>query len=325
MDKPTVLVTGASGFVGKALCAQLVAQGYPTIGVYRKSNPPEDTDSSGVEAFLIDQLDDQTDWSEVLSQCDIVIHLAARVHQMNDTATDPLADFRRVNTAGTLNLADQAAKHDVRQFIFLSSIGVNGSSTPIDRPFTEEDTPKPYTPYTVSKHEAEIGLQELSDKSSLSTTIIRPPLVYGPNNPGNLLRLFKLVDSGLPLPFSSVKNKKSFIGIDNLVSSLIATIGHEKAMNQSFLVTDEQQISLPELLKIIAKGLDKKSLLLPFPMAPLYFMTGIIGKEGPLRQLTDSLVIDNSKIKQELGWNAVRDVDDGLLEAAKHYKENKEN
>lgn len=321
--KLTVLVTGASGFIGRHLCQELVKQGYFVIGVYRRNNSAEQATLNGIKPFLIDQIDSATDWSDILPECNVIIHLAARVHQMRDTVSEPLEAFRKVNTQGTINLARQAAKHGVKQFIFLSSIGVNGSATPIDQPFTETDTPRPYTtPYTQSKWEAECQLNELAANSTLAVCHIRPPLVYGIGNPGNLLRLFKLVNSGLPLPFQSVHNKKHFIGIDNLVSALTKTVNNEKADNKTFVVADDDSVSLPDLLRLIAKGLGKKERLFPFPVSLLLLLTKIIGKQKPLKQLTDSLVIDNSSFKQKLNWQPVRPTDDGLIEAARSFKNN---
>jgi len=323
MNKPTVMVTGASGFIGRCLCQQLVKQGHPVIGVYRNSNPPKISELNGIKPLLIDNIDDSTNWSEIPSDCDVIIHLAARVHQMNDTVANPLEAFRKVNTYGTLKLAQHAEQLGVKQFIFLSSIGVNGAATTIEKPFTENDVPRPYTPYTQSKWEAESELNKLASVSNIVVTHIRPPLVYGPGNPGNLLRLFKLVDTGLPLPFRTVKNKKSFVGIDNLVSALIKAIDHKNARNETFVVADDQSVSLPHLLRIIAQGLDVPSRLIPFPVPLLLFLTRMIGKQGPLKQLTDSLVIDNRKIKEQLEWQPIRDTDDGLIEAARAYANDK--
>ncbi|MDQ1253894.1 MAG: UDP-N-acetyl-alpha-D-quinovosamine dehydrogenase, partial [Euryarchaeota archaeon] len=219
-----ILVTGATGFVGKALCKRIASNGWHVRGVVRSAEQAANL-SAGVEVVQMESIGADTDWSDALAGVDAVVHLAARVHVMQDNATDPLSAFRQVNVAGTERLARMAAKAGVRRFIFLSSIGVNGNITH-DQPFIEEDKPRPYSPYTLSKFEAEQVLRRIASETGMEVVIIRAPLVYGPKNPGNILQLLHVIAKGWPLPFASIKNLRSFIFIGNLVDAIITCINH---------------------------------------------------------------------------------------------------
>ncbi|RUM24293.1 SDR family oxidoreductase [Rhizobium vallis] len=306
------LVTGAAGFVGGPLVKRLQAEKNCDLVVTTRSQtsafPPD------VRHFPI-EITDRTDWTPALQGVDIIVHLAARVHIMNDRAADPLAEFRRTNTAATLNLAEQAARAGVKRFVFISTIKVNGEEN--DRPFRHDDTPRPIDPYGISKLECEIGLRDIAARTGMETVIIRPPLVYGPGARGNFALLVSLVSKRLPLPFSSLKNRRTLVAVQNLIDLIITCMAHPAAAGETFLAGDGKDLSTPELIEGIAAGLGVKPVLLPFPPAVLHMAAKAVGKEAVYQRLCGSLQVDISHARDVLGWSPVVTPREGLKLAVK--------
>ena len=309
-----VLVTGASGFVGRTLIHTLSLRSHEIVAAMRAAPSDRDTPSNSV---AIGDINATTNWSAALHGADAVVHLAARVHVMRDTAIDPLAEFRRVNTDGTLNLARQAAAAGVKRFIFLSSIGVNGNSTSQGKIFTENSASLPHDPYSVSKHEAEVGLRAISKSTGMEIVIIRPTLVHGSKAPGNFGKLTRLVAKGLPLPLASIQNRRSFVGIDNLVDFIITCLEHPAAANETFLVSDGEDLSTPDLIRRMARAMDRPARLLPVPKSVLMAAAAMLGKRDKAQRLCGSLQVDISKSRALLGWNPPISVDEGLRRTVK--------
>jgi nucleoside-diphosphate-sugar epimerase len=311
-----ILVTGASGFVGKALCASLVKNSPLRIVVRDKSNTRL---LANVGIFEASISPDQ-DWSTALSGVSVVVHCAARVHVMNDKSEAPLLEFRRVNVDGALNLARQAAESGVSRFVFISSIKVNGEFTDLGHPFTAEHIPSPIDPYGVSKYEAEIGLMALSKATGMEIAIIRSPLVYGPGVKANFLSMMNWLKRGIPLPLGGVtKNRRSFVFIDNLVSIVTACISHPAAANQTFLVSDDEDLSTAELLERMAIELGRPSRLITVPPALITLGAKLAGRTDIAQRLCGSLQVDIKKTKDLLGWSPPVSVDEGLRQTAAHF------
>jgi nucleoside-diphosphate-sugar epimerase len=317
-----ILVTGAGGFIGRALCAQLLADGFLVRGVVRDLSRSVSLPQS-MEIVQIGSMGPDTDWTDVISGVDSAIHLAARVHIMQDAAMDPLQEFRRVNLHGTECLARQAAQADVRRFVFMSTIGVNGSTTG-SRAFTESNDPSPHNPYSVSKFEAEIGLKEVSAKTGMEVVIVRAPLVYGPSNPGNFLSLLRIIAKGIPLPLASVCNLKNFLYVENLADALACCAIHPNAAGQTYLVSDGEDVSTPELIQRVAAAMGKPARLFPFPPGLMRLAGRALGKSAAIERLLGSLQVDSSKIRRELGWKPPFTMADGLRETAAWYRSNSE-
>lgn len=305
---PSALITGASGFVGKSLCIQMLRQGYSIKATMRSSALP----IKNVEVELVETVDANTDWSKALTDVDVVIHLAARVHIMSDHASDPLAEFRKVNVDGTLNLARQAVNAGIKRFIFISSVKVNGEHTETDAPFTELDKPHPQDAYGVSKFEAEQGLLKIAQETGMEVVIIRPPLIYGIGVKANFSSLLSVVKRGIPLPLGAINNKRSFIYVENLVSFILHCIHHPLAVNQIFLVSDGQDLSTTELLKACAIAMGVKSRLLPVPQKFLEVGAVLLGKRDVAQRLCGNLQVDITKSRELLGWKPPYSVADGL-------------
>ena len=306
------MVTGASGFVGRALMPTLICRGHESREAVRRSEKKPD---GRLSSFVVGNIDGTTYWSTALRGVDAVIHLAARVHVMRNSAREPLVEFHRVNTEGTLNLASQAAEVGVRRFIFLSTIGVNGSSTLYGKVFAPTDTPSPHDPYSKSKYEAEIGLHSIARSTGMEVVIIRSPLVYGANAPGNFGKLTRLVAKGLPLPFGSITNRRSLMGIDNLVDFMVTCLEHPAAANETFLVSDGEDLSTPDLIRRMARAMDRPARLLPVPSSVLMATAAMLGRRDMAQRLCGSLQVDISKSRQLLGWNPPFSVDEGLKRA----------
>ena len=292
-----ILVTGASGFIGQALTAKLAKANWAVNVAVRRSGKPSE--------FVVGNIDAQTKWAGALQGCRTVVHLAARVHVMRDEAVDPLAEFRKVNVEGTLNLARQAAEAGVRRFIFLSTIKVNGESSKPGRPFLPDDVPAPEDAYGISKLEAERGLQQLCAESGMELVVIRPPLVYGPGVGGNFRAMVHWVRRGIPLPLGAIDNRRSLVALDNLVDLIEVCLTHPAAANQVFLAADGEEVSTTELLLRIAHAWGGKARLLPVPPTWLRCGAAMLGKAGAADRLLGSLEVDSTKARDLLDWRPV--------------------
>ena len=316
-----VLITGATGFVGRALCLSMEAAGWQVRAVSR-SQGFQPIVSARVEYHQVKSINSETDWSGLLDGVSVVIHLAARVHIMQDTATDPLKEFRRVNLYGTERLARQAAAAGVKRFVFMSTIGVNGDNSG-SHPYTERDTPHPHNPYSVSKYEAELDLEKIAAKTGMEVVVIRAPLVYGPGNPGNFLSLLRIVAKGVPLPFASLANARSLVFVGNLVNALAACSIHPAAAGRTYLVSDGEDVSTPYLIRRTARALCVPTRLFPFPIQLMILAGKATGKSAAVNRLTGSLTVDSSRIRDELGWQPPFSMEDGLRETAEWFKKAK--
>ena len=314
----SVLVTGATGFVGKALIDSLVERGEVVVAAVRD---PQARLNPHVTVSCITSLDEQTDWRSSLEGVQVVVHLAARVHVMADTESDPLTAFRKVNVEGTLNLARQAAAAGVKRFVFVSSIKVNGEGTAPGQPYRADDTPAPIDPYGISKMEAEQGLLLLAGDTGMQVVIIRPVLVYGPGVKANFLSMMRWLDKGVPLPFGAIDNRRSLVALANLVDLIVTCMTHPAAANQTFLVSDGEDLSTTQLLRRMSQALGKKARLLPIPSALLARTANLLGKRALSQRLCGSLQVDIEKNRSLLGWTPVVSVDDALAFAARHYQE----
>lgn len=311
-----VLVTGSSGFVGNALSARLVKY-FPVRISLRDAHKVKKLDNIDT---VVATLSPYQNWGQALSGVSIVVHCAARVHVMNDTAADRLAAFRSVNVQGTLRLARQASEAGVRRFIFLSSIKVNGERTDLGHPFIADHIPAPSDPYAVSKYEAEIGLMALSEETGMELVIIRSPLVYGPGVKANFLSMMNWLQRGIPLPLGGVtKNHRSFVHLDNLVDLIITCINHPAAANQTFLVSDDEDLSTAELLDRMALALGRSSKLISVPAALITLGAKLVGRADIAQRLCGSLQVDIKKTKDLLGWSPPVSVNEGLRKTAAHF------
>jgi nucleoside-diphosphate-sugar epimerase len=306
-----VLVTGANGFVGLAMLQRLNAMSsVQAVGSVRRA-----AGLTGSKVVEVGDLSLQTDWSSTLAGADAVVHLAARVHVMQNTAADPATAFRTVNMDGTLNLARQAAAAGVKRFVFISSVKVNGESTPPGRAFAEADAPNPQDAYGQSKHEAEQGLRQLSADTGMEVVIIRPPLVYGPGVKANFAALMRAVQRGWPLPLGAVHNQRSLVALDNLVDFIITCITHPQAANQTFLVSDGQDLSTTDLVRGMAQAAGVPARLLPVPVWALQAGASLLCKGDAVRRLCGNLQVDISKARSLLGWVPPVSVEEGLRRA----------
>lgn len=311
-----ILVTGARGFVGRPLCRTLAALGHHVTGTGRAAASPE----PGLEIRPVGPLGPATDWSAVLPGTETVVHLAARVHVMHDTAADPLAEFRTANAAGTLRLAEQAAAAGVRHLVFLSSIKANGEETH-GVPFGPGNT-APVDPYGISKLEAEHGLAQLAARTGLAVTVLRPPLVYGPGVKGNFRSLIGLVDRGVPLPLGAIANRRSLIGLGNLVDAIRAALEQPPPPGACLVYTpcDAEALSTPALVRALARALDRPARLLPVPVGLMRLAGAVLGKGGAIQRLTASLEVDGSAMAAELGWTPPRTLDEELAATADWWR-----
>lgn len=308
IDSVRALLTGATGFVGARLASRLASlQGIDLTCAVRSNSAVPDG-----QVQVIKGLNATTDWSQALVGQQVVIHAAARAHIMNEEVADPLAEYRRVNVEGTLNLARQAADAGAKRFIFLSSIKVNGEQTLQGSPFCSGSSPAPEDDYGLSKLEAEQGLKALADETGMEVVIIRPPLVYGLGVKANFAALMKLASRNLPLPLGSINNKRSLIALDNLVDLIVTCIDHPKAANQTFLVSDDQDVSTSELLRLMTRAAGKEPRLLPFPVFGLKLAAGLLGRKAIADRLCGSLQVDITHTKETLGWEPPVSVEEGI-------------
>jgi nucleoside-diphosphate-sugar epimerase len=304
-----VLITGASGFIGRSLSNELLNQGYIVAALLRKKSNLLPVD---VNQIIICDFNNIIDYSLIFKDIDCLIHLAGRAHIIDKGVKFNLDKFREVNTCLTLNLAKKAAEFGVNRFLFLSSIGVNGNQN--NKPFSEIDIPNPQDSYAISKYEAEKGLFRISKDTQLRIVVIRPPLVYGANAPGNFGRLIDFFSTKflLPLPFGAVNNKRSLVAIDNLVDFIITCMVHKNAENEVFLISDNQDVSTMQLLNKMAKAFDRKLVLLPIPIKFMILLARLIGKRKDAIRLFSSLQIDISKAQKNLNWQPKVTIDEQL-------------
>lgn len=312
-----ILVTGASGFVGSVLLPRLIDDGRFVVHAAVRSGRSGLPTGARVHQGL--ELTATTDWAACLDGIDCVVHLAARVHVMQENAADPLTEFRKVNVAGTLALARQAVAAGVKRFVFLSSIKVNGESTETEKPFAEDDSPAPQDPYGVSKLEAEQELISLARETGMALVIIRPPLVYGPRVKGNFLTMLRWLARGYPLPLGGLRNRRSLVSVYNLVDLIITCINHPCAANQTFLVSDGEDLSTTDLLRRLSDALGRPALLFTVPVWLLERGGAVLGKREMIRRLCGSLQIDTAKSARLLGWSPPFGVDESLKATASHY------
>ena len=311
-----VAVSGSTGFVGSYLLESLY--GFDCIAIGRRK--PRGLDSSH---FFDASIGVNTDYSAALTNVDVIIHCAARVHVMNDLAENPLEAFREVNTFGTLNLAQQAAESGAKRFIYISSIKVNGEETQLDHPFTAFDQRSPEDAYGQSKSEAEEQLLKLANETGMEVVIIRPPLVYGPGVKANFASLMKLVSKGVPLPFGLIKsNRRSLVSVINLVDLVVTCINHPKAANQVFLVSDNHDLSTAEMVWLMANGLGVGSRMLPVPTFFFSLLGRLFKKEDVINRLIGNLQVDITHTKQQLGWQPPQKVEDAFRETALDFLKN---
>jgi UDP-N-acetyl-alpha-D-quinovosamine dehydrogenase len=308
----TALVTGATGFVGRALCRRLLEDGASVVAGIRQQAKLDE----GVTPVVVGEINEATDWSQALSGVDVVFHLAARAHVLRETAADPLAEFRKTNVAGTERLARSAAAAGVRRLVYVSSIGVHGLYTEPGKKFSEADIPQPHNAYALSKWEAEQALTRVAGETGLEVVIVRPPLVYGPGAPGNFAQMLAVVSKGIPLPFASVRNQRSLVYVDNLADALIACTVHPAAAGQTYLVSDGEDVSTPELLRQLADVLGVPARLPPCPPVLLRLAGRLAGKREQMERLLGSLQVDSGKIRRELNWLPPYTLQQGLQATA---------
>lgn len=304
-----ILLTGVTGFIGKSLVMELLNRGFNLSVVLRNKT---DKLPDNIKQFVLGNFTNQPDFSHSLEGIDCIIHLAGKAHIIDKNSASILTEFQQINTDLTQHLAKQAIDAGVKRLVFLSSIRVNGNQN--HKPFTEEDTPNPQEPYAISKYEAEQGLLQLAKTTTLEVVIIRPPLVYGANAPGNFGRLIDWAKAKmvLPLPLGAVHNKRSLLAIDNLTDFIATCVLHPKAANEIFLISDEEDVSTTQLLQKIAQAFGKKPLLLPIPVGFMIFMAGFLGKKADAVRLFSSLQVDNSKARTTLDWSPKITMDEQL-------------
>lgn len=314
MKASKVLVTGAGGFVGGALVSRLLVDGkFLPIAAARGA-------TSLVGLCSVVSLDlAEAGVMPSLDGVQVVVHAAARVHVMSETATDALAMFRNINVDGTLRLARHAAESGVARFIFISSIKVNGESTATGQAFTADSVPAPVDPYGVSKYEAEEGLKQLGRETGMEVVIIRPPLVYGPGVKANFLSMMQWLNKGLPLPLGAIDNRRSLVAIGNLVDLIVTCIEHPAAANQTFLVSDGKDLSTTQLLRHLAQALGRKPLLVPIPEGVLSMVASVFGRQAIAQRICGSLQVNIDKNRDVLGWVPPVNVDRAMLQTARYY------
>ncbi|MHB1236566.1 MAG: UDP-glucose 4-epimerase family protein [Gallionella sp.] len=330
-DNRRVLVTGGNGFVGRSLCEELLHRGYQVRAAVRALG----RFPAGMESVAVGAIDGGTDWNKAMVGVDIVIHLAARVHVMKDTAADPLAEFLKVNLHGTANLAQQAVRAGVKRLVYVSSVKVNGESTsasdtlsPGPSPvsgggeqniFTESDNPNPQDPYGVSKWQAEQALRRIAQETGLEIVIVRPPLVYGPGVKGNFASLLAAINQGIPLPLAGAHNARSLVYVGNLADALVACATHPAAAGQTYLVSDGEDVSTANLVDMIARSLGRNSRSFYFPPGLLRAAASLLGRAGQMDRLFGSLRVSDKKIRGELGWSPPYTLEQGLRETTVWY------
>jgi nucleoside-diphosphate-sugar epimerase len=296
-----IAVTGAHGFVGRELCTVVQKYGCDVLAIGRQG--VDDSPS----------LEDGVGWQRILTGAEAVIHLAARAHVLQETATRPLDEFRKVNVEGALCVARAAAAAGVRRFVFVSSIGVLGNESAAEA-FCENTVPRPVEPYAVSKYEAEQALKELAEQSGLEVVIVRPPLIYGPHVKGNFLRLLRLAAAGIPLPLGAVNNRRSFVGVTNVSEVLFLCAVRPLGAQRLFVVSDGHDVSTPELLGMLAARMQRPNRIFRFPAAPLRLLTSAVGRAAEYRRLASDLRVDSRLVRSVLEWQPSKSLEEGMGE-----------
>jgi nucleoside-diphosphate-sugar epimerase len=307
-----MLITGASGFVGQALCHTLRDLGTTFTPVSRIRL------AAFSNAICIGNIHASTDWLPILKGIDTVVHLAARVHLLKDLSSDKLSDYRIANVDSTLNLARQCAQTGVKRFIYLSTVKVNGESTTV-RPFSSSDKPAPQDPYGISKFEAEQGLKQIASETGLEVVIIRPPLVYGPRVKANFLQIMDLVKRGVPLPFANIENRRSLVFVGNLVDLIVQSVKNGNASGQIFMVSDGHDVSTGDLIRAIAGAMNKRPMLLPVPPVILQGLANFVGKKAIAERLLGSLQVDISHTVDTLHWLPPYSFEYGIEQTVKYF------
>lgn len=314
-----IFITGANGFVGRAICERLAEQKKTVVGLVRQLQSLSIQEQltpylKGIEADFTQISSFQTH----LQGCDAIVHCAARVHQVRDVAADPLAAYRAVNTQATLDLARAAAHSGVKRFVFLSSVKVNGEHTLPGKPFTFTQA-DPQDAYGISKWEAELGLRRIEQETGLEVVIVRPPLVYGPRVKANFLSMMRVLQRGLALPLGAIHNQRSLIALPNLMSLIETCLTHPAAAGQTFMASDQHDVSTTELLQLLGHALGKPARLIPVPQTWLETGLKLVGKSGVAQRLCGSLTVDATPASQLLGWKPVVSVEQGLQVTARHF------
>jgi nucleoside-diphosphate-sugar epimerase len=312
-----VLITGANGFVGKSLCEEMLHQGWQVKAAMRSSTQMPD----GIEVVEVEDIDGNTDWRKVLHEVEVIIHLAARVHMMEDAVEDPLQEYLKVNFHGTENLAQQAVRAGVKRFIYVSTIKVNGEETRGHYRYSEQDMPAPQGPYAISKWQAEQVLHYIAQESDLQVVIIRPPLVYGPGVKGNFNNLLAAIGKGIPLPLAGAHNKRSLVYVGNLVSALIVCVTHPVATGQTYLVCDGKDMSTAFLVKKISEAFGRGNRSFYFPPMLLRIAASVLGRADQIDRLFGALRVSDAKLRGELRWNAPYTIEQGLSATAVWYRQ----
>lgn len=300
-----VLVTGANGFIGRALCHSFEEQQISYLPVMRQD------DDSGKNTVVVEDINEFTDWSSILPGVSAIVHLAARVHVLIDDSKNPLAEFRRINVHGTLNLARQAAAHGVRRFIYLSTIKVNGEET-YELAFGAGDVPAPVDPYGISKLEAETGLQKIARETGMEIVIIRPPLVYGRGAGGNFGRLLSLIKRGIPLPLTAIRNRRSLVYVENLCDLVRVCLWHPKAPEGIQFVADGDDVSTPDLVRKMAEYCGLQARMIAVPLCFLRLAGRMTGHSHEIERLCGNLQVDSSATREQLQWQPPFTLEQGL-------------
>lgn len=312
----SILITGATGFVGSALIKRLLRGNIRPIAAVLAGEDASHL-PAGIETIIMEPLSDTANYTTLLQGVDTVIHLAARVHVMDDSSSDALAEFRKVNVCGTLQLARAAVMSGVKRLVFISSVKVNGEESAIS--YTPDSLPEPTDPYGISKLEAEQSLRRIGAETGLEVVILRPPLVYGPGVKANFLNMMKIVSQGIPLPLATVRNARSLIYVGNLVDALAVCAAHPAAAGQTFLVSDGEDVSTPDLIRRTAQALGVPVRLFPVPLSLMRLAGSLTGKIPAVSRLTGSLTVDSSRIRQALGWQPPFTMEEGLKKTADWY------
>ena len=318
---PRVLVTGANGFVGTAVCRALLERGQMVRAAVRGDAARKGLHAvfPGLHCTSVGEITPETEWTEAVAGCAGIVHLAARVHVMNDIATDPLSEFRRVNRDATRRLVESAARAGVRRIVFVSTIKVNGEAS-TGSGFTEDDPPAPDDPYAVSKWEAEQAIAEVASASGMEYVILRPPLMYGPGVGANFLRVLRAVDRGDPVALGSVRNRRSLLYVGNLADVIVACLEHPAAAGRTYLVSDGEDVSTPELFRRVGAALKRPARLVNVPVLVLRLGASILGRGAEVSRVTGDLVVDASAIRRELGWQPRYTMQEGLEETVRWYR-----